>query len=147
MAASILEKKMRYAQTVTPQVIATANPGFGTGAIRQDRQNDNVAVALAECEAGIACARIADLLFVFLVLARRQVAGLRIKRLEQSVERARSHGTHVRVVHIILLNLLQHFPVDGQRLVGLIVRTPAEEDMAYPRKTKDQYRYGKNADA
>jgi glycolate oxidase iron-sulfur subunit len=27
MAASILEKKMRYAQMVTPQVIATANPG------------------------------------------------------------------------------------------------------------------------
>ena len=54
------------------------------------------------------------------------------------MERAGGHRVHVRVVHIILLDLLQNFAVNRQRFVGLVVRGSAQ-DVTYTRITKDQY--------
>src|SRR2546429_7152829 len=73
-----------------------------------------------------------------LPISRRQIARLGVERFQKSMERAGGHRVHVRVVHIILLDLLQNFAVNRQRFVGLVVRGSAQ-DVTYTRITKDQY--------
>ena len=86
--------------------VAAANASLGSRAIRKNGENDHIAEAFAERQAGFAGTGILQFLFVFVVFPRREVAGLGVKRFKQAVEGTRSHRMHVRVIHVVLLDLL-----------------------------------------
>jgi len=109
------------------------------GTFRQNGNHNDVAEPLAQRQAGIA-RRIRRLfLLVFRVLTSGQVAGLWIKRFQHSMERPGSHQMKIRLVDVILLDFLEHFAVDRERLVRFVVRRTAE-DMTQPGVTEDNHR-------
>jgi len=90
------------------------------------RDNDDVAEAFAEVEPGFAGSGALQFLLVLAVFARREVAGFGIKRFEKPVQRAGRDQVHVGLVDIVRLNFLQDFAVNGQRFVGLDIRSAAK---------------------
>ena len=62
--------------------IAAPYPGFGSGAVWEHREDDDVAVTLAQRQPGFPRAGIGHLFLVLIVFSGSKVAGLRIERLE-----------------------------------------------------------------
>ena len=106
--------------------VAAVDAGFFGRAVGQDGNHDDVAEALAEREAGFAGAGVLLLLLVLGVLARSEVAGFGVERFEQAVERAGGDEVHVGLVHIIGLDLVEDFAVDGEGFVGFVVGGAAQ---------------------
>jgi hypothetical protein len=115
------------------QEITAMQAGFLRGAVWQNRSDHDVAGAFAEIQAGFTGAGVRRLFFIFGIFAGSEIAGLRIERLQQAVERASRDKVHVGIVDIVLLDFLQDFAVDLKRLVRLVIGGAAE-DMAdaYP---------------
>src|SRR6266446_1454899 len=126
--------------------VAAANPRLCAWAIRQHGENDDVAVPLAERQTGFGSAGIGELLLVFVVLAWREVAGLRVEGFQHAVQGTSRHRTHIAIVNVILLYFLQHFRVHAERLVGFVVSCAAK-NVTYACVTKDRHRYAKNSNA
>src|SRR6202171_1789127 len=126
--------------------VSAANSRLGARTIRQDGKNDDVTVALAERQPGLRRACIRELLLVLVVFAGREVAGLRVQGFQHPVQGTGGHRPHVGIVDIILLDFLQNLTIDGERLVGFVVRRAAK---AVPNAgvTRDGYRYEKNSNA
>src|SRR5258708_11667597 len=93
--------------------------GLCRGTIRENGNHDDVAIALAEGDSGFALFRCGKLLAVLRVFAGREIAGERVERLEQSMERAGGDKMHVWLVHVVLLDALEDLAVAVQRALGL----------------------------
>ncbi len=63
------------------------------------------------------------LLFVVGILERAKIGGLRVERIEQAVERAARDLVHVGVVHVVALNVLEHFTVNRQGVKRFVIRS------------------------
>src|ERR1700687_5832509 len=126
--------------------VAAANSRFGARTIRQHGENDDVTVALAERQPGLRRACIRELLLVLVVFAGREVAGLRVQGFQHPVQGTGGPRPHVGMVDVILLDFLQDFTVNGERLVGFVVGRAAQ-DVPNAGVTTDGYRYEKNSNA
>ena len=118
--------------------VAAANARLRARTIRQHGKHDDVAIPLAQCQAGFASAGIGELLFVLVVFAGSEVAGLRVEGLQHPVQGAGCDRAHVGIVDIVLLNFLQNFAVHRERLVRFVVRRAAQ-DVPDACVTKDRY--------
>ena len=107
--------------------VAQLEACFLAGAIRQGGNDADISEALGQREAGLSLGAGGALFLVVGVLERAEVARLRIERIEQAVKSAAGHLMQVGLVHIILLDLVEHFAIDGKRAEGFVVRgTPAD---------------------
>ena len=98
-------------------------PGW---AVRKDRDDHNVTIALRYRHADFTVHGILRPVAVVGILPRAQVAGEGIERFQKSVHGAGCHYGHVGVIHVIFLNVLQHLAEYAQGAVRLVVRGLAE---------------------
>src|SRR6185312_4609402 len=75
--------------------------------------------------------------FINLELRRRQIARIRVQRVEQAVKSAGSDVGQVGLGHVVVLDLLQNLSVDPHLLVGAILLA-AGVDADYAELTQEE---------
>ncbi len=110
-----------------------------------DRDHSGVSVTLGDIQPDLGDALVGVLL-VGLVLFRGQVAGIRIQRLEQTMQGTDGDLGHVGIDDVVGLNLLQDLAVDFHLGVGaILLRIRAHA--ARTHSTEEDQRYQQDRDS
>src|SRR6202142_2525979 len=106
--------------------VAHLEPGFRSGTIGKGRDHTDISEALGKSETRRPLGFIRAFLFVIGVFQRTHIAGLRVERIKQAMQSPGSYLMKIRIIHVVALNVLQHFAVSGGGAEGFVVRGATE---------------------